>query len=402
MQSHPKTEKSKRTAEPIRSAEDIKRLRSILNGNHRDLLLFDLAVETGLGMKKILRMKVKDIAGIEKGKTIPLISGRDQKYDFIMSELLYETFNRYLQEVKPDPEDYLIKSKKGQRPLNLSTVSNMINEWYKAAGIINCHGAISLRKTWEFNNKGKPADRSSSELSSGSKATFIFKPLEATTVQYKIFKELFKAIVSRRIPPGTRITADEISRAFKVSQAPVRVAMNWLEARGFITSHRKKGSIVRELTTDELHELIQVRLILETAAAKLACKAFKEETLRQLESIVERYKRAYTFEESDQLNRQFHKTLYQDIDMPLLTRIVMDLYDRFSPYAALSFADHLDREPDENIRKEGPGYYHSKILEGMRRRDAEKVVKYLEMKLRRGMLMTEEFMKQSDRIDVVD
>jgi hypothetical protein len=40
-------------------------------------------------------------------------------------------------------------------------------------------------------------------------------------------------------------------------------------------------------------------------------------------------------------------------------------------------------------------------LEGLRRKDIDKVLKYLEMKLRRGMLMTEEIMKQSERIDAI-
>lgn len=401
MQKIPKSVKNKSKAEPIRSSEDTKKIRSHLSDNARDLLLFDLAVETGLGMKKILQLKVKDIIGIGKGDLISIESTHGQKYNAMMTDRLYETLNRYLNEARPSLEDYLIKSKKGQRPLNLSTVSNMINDWYRLANIKNCYGAISLRRTWEFNNKDKPLDLYSAEGKSTPKAAFIFKPLEATTVQHKIFKELFKAIVSRKIPPGTRITTDEISRAFKVSQAPVRVAMNWLEARGFIISQRKKGSIVRELTTDELHELVQVRLILETAAARLACKACTEETLNQLESIIESYKKAYTFEESDKLNRLFHRTIYQDINMPLLTTIIIDLYDRFSPYAALAFAD-LSHEPDHNIREEGPGYYHTKILEGMRRRDTEKVLKYLEMKIRRGMLLTEEIMKQSERIDSID
>lgn len=392
---------NKRTAEPIKTIGELERIRSILKENPRDLLLFDLAVETGLGMKKILRMKVKDMARIREGERISLASDHGKVSYAFMTDLLYETFNRYMDEVRPNLEDFLIKSKKGQRPLNLSTVSNMINGWFKAADIKNCHGAISLRKTWEFNNKEKSQGQSSTETKSPSKAAFIFQPLEATTVQHRIFKELFKAIVSRKIPPGTRLTADEISRAFKVSQAPVRVAMNWLEARGFIISQRKRGSIVRELTTDELHELIEVRLILELAAAKLACKARTEETLNQLEAIIEHYKNAYTFEESDKLNRQFHRTLYRDVNMPLLTTIIMDLYNRFSPYAALAFAD-LSHEPDPHIRKEGPGYYHTKILEGMRHRDIDQVVKYLDMKLRRGMLLTEEVMKQSERIDSID
>src|SRR4030042_2781336 len=94
-----------------------------------------------------------------------------------------------------------------------------------------------------------------------------FKPIENRSAQQSVFNKLFNAIVAGKIPPGTRITTDEIARAFEVSQAPVRVAMNWLEAKGFIISQRKRGSIVKELTIKELHEIVQIRLILETAAA---------------------------------------------------------------------------------------------------------------------------------------
>lgn len=402
MSTNLNSDQNKRIAGPIRSIEEIRRIRSILSDKPRDLLLFELAVGTGIGMKKLLPLKVKTLAGIPEGEKISIGTFRDKQHTIIMTDILYETFHRYLQAVSPKPDDYLFRSKKGQRPLNLSTVSNMINGWFETANIKNCYGAISLRKTWEFNHKDKTRiDQDTSKSKATSKTTFLFKPLEATTSQQKIFRELFKAIVSRKIPPGTRLTTDEISKAFEVSQAPVRVAMNWLEARGFIISQRKKGSIVRELTIEELHEIIQIRLILEIAAAKLACNACTEETLNQLESIIERYKKASTFEEADPLNRQFHQTLYQDLKMPMLTRMILDLYDRFSPYAALAVAAS-DSEIDNNIKKEGPDYYQTKILKGMRRRDIDHVLKYLEMKIRRGMLMTEEIMKHSERIDSME
>lgn len=390
-----KSEHDRRVAEPIKNSEDIKRLRSILEGRPRDLLLLNLALETGFGMKKILRMKAKDLAGINKGETIPVKSGDGQSRPAIMTDVLYETFEKYLKDVAPAPDDFLFRSKKGPRPLNLSTVSNMIKDWFDAARIKNCHGAISLRKTWEYNqNQAKAVDKGIG----APKNLSIFKPIETLTAQQTVFNKLFNAIVSGKITPGTRITTDEISRAFKVSQAPVRVALNWLEARGFITSQRKRGSIVKELTIKELHEIVQIRLILETAAAELSYKVRTEETLDMLESIIERYKSAYVFEDSDHLNRLFHQTLYRDSNMPLLIRIITDLYDQFSPYAAFAFAN-IGRMPKQDPHQDMPEYYHIKILEGMRRKNLKMILTNIKMDLERAMKFTEEVLKKREKIN---
>jgi hypothetical protein len=54
-----KSGKRKRIAGPNRNREDIKRIRSILSDKPRDLLLFDLAVHTGIGIKKTASVKGK-------------------------------------------------------------------------------------------------------------------------------------------------------------------------------------------------------------------------------------------------------------------------------------------------------------------------------------------------------
>lgn len=393
-----KQDKDKRIAEPIKDLDGIRRIRSILGNKPRDLLLLNLALETGMGMKNILQMRVKDLTGINKGEKIPIKYDGSQKHPFIMTALLYETFQTYLKQVEPKPEDYLFKSKKSPKPLNLSTVSNMIKNWFNAAEIKNCHGAISLRKTWEYNQQ---RDSYSDKVINIPKHLSIFKPIETPTAQQTVFNKLFNAIVSSKIPPGTRITTDEISKAFKVSQAPVRVALNWLEARGFITSQRKRGSLVKELTIGELHEIVQIRLILETAAAELSYKVCTEETLNLLESLIERYKSAYNFEESDQLNRLFHQTLYRDANMPLLIRLITDLYDRFSPYAAFAFAN-IGRMPKQDPHQEIPEYYHIKILEGMRRKNLGKILKNIKKDLERAMSFTEEVLKKRQGMSTSD
>ena len=56
---------------PLISQEQIEQLRRSLDDKARDLLLFDLATQTGMRLKDLLRLKVGDIQGLAVGKEIP-------------------------------------------------------------------------------------------------------------------------------------------------------------------------------------------------------------------------------------------------------------------------------------------------------------------------------------------
>jgi DNA-binding GntR family transcriptional regulator len=388
-----KSHQNKRISNPIKNYEDINLIRFNLGNKPRDLLLFDLATQTGIGLQKLLRLKVKNLTGIKEGEKVSIDTDKDKKYSFTINKAIFDAFYDYLEKVKPKPDDYLFKSKKGQRPLNLSSASKMIKGWFETANIQNCYGAISLRKTWEITYNKSRVDQDTTTVKPAS----IFKPIEIITTQKKIFQELLKAIIAHKVPPGTKLTTAEIAKTFGVSQAPVRAALNWLEAKGFIISQKKSGSVVRELTAKELFDIVQIRVILETGAARLACEVCTEETFYIIESIIKRFKNASTYEERDQINRLFHITVPRDINNPMLIDMISDLYDRFAPYAALTFTE-LGYIPDHNLEQVDPEYY-VKILEGMRRKDVDKVTKFLELMILRGTAITEEIIKKNRSID---
>lgn len=385
----PKATRNKRIFKPIRNQDDIERIRLNLRDKPRDLLLFNLSVQTGTGMKKLLRLKVKHLLDVPGGGEITAFEGTPDEFSCPMTVEAHEAFNRYIEKFHLKPDEYLFKSNKGSQPLNLSSVSNMVKGWFAAAELDGYYGAISLRKTWEYHQRNRlNADNGATK----SSVKNLFTPIRTPSIQTVVYKELLNAIISGKIPPGSRLTTAEIAKSFAVSDAPVRVAMNWLEAKGFIEGRKKKGSTVKKLSPEEQLEITKVRTILETAAAEISFKAFTEETLHLLEAIVDRYRNATSFEETDQLNRKFHQTLYRDANMPLLVSLITDLYDRFCPYAA--FAYQLNgRIPDHDANQK-PEYYQEKILESLRRKNLGDLLKYLKMKLARGTLITEEIMKE--------
>jgi DNA-binding GntR family transcriptional regulator len=250
--------------------------------------------------------------------------------------------------------------------------------------------AVSLRKTWEFHQINKSPFGQDSNFNIPPS---LFKPIETSTAQEIIYGKLSEAIISCKIPPGTRLTTAEISKAFNVSHAPARVALNWLEAKGFIISKKKKASIVKELTIKELKEIITIRLILETAAVDHSIEVCTEETVELAGSISTQVEKARTLEEHDKLNTQFHLTLYRDAVMPLLMQMIEDVCNRISPYAILfNYARGI------SFDKNGPiELHHRGMLEGMRLRDREKVIKHLKLDLNKATPHIEELLEVADK-----
>ena len=100
---------------PIATLQDIDRIRQSLRNSPRDLLLFDLATQTGCNMQKALKMKVRDMIGRQAGDFIladqdPLENGNK----IIMTRRLHRSFNNYLKVSGPGEDEFIFKSRKGK------------------------------------------------------------------------------------------------------------------------------------------------------------------------------------------------------------------------------------------------------------------------------------------------
>jgi DNA-binding GntR family transcriptional regulator len=115
-------------------------------------------------------------------------------------------------------------------------------------------------------------------------------------------EQIRKAIVSRILdgscPPGTRLKELSLAREFNVSQAPVREALRELEAQGLVVSEPFRGSRVRSIELDELHDAYELRAEIEEAAARRAVPC-KEADLKRLEAELKTMRKAARERDSD-------------------------------------------------------------------------------------------------------
>src|ERR1700723_3733451 len=94
-------------------------------------------------------------------------------------------------------------------------------------------------------------------------------PAHGATVAH-IVERLRDDILARRLPPGARLVESDLTTRFAVSRGPVREALRRLAAEGLIEHVPHRGALVRRLSPREIRELFQIRIELESLAARLA------------------------------------------------------------------------------------------------------------------------------------
>ena len=116
-----------------------------------------------------------------------------------------------------------------------------------------------------------------------------------TELGYKTLREsivdiIRKRIINRELQPGQKIVEQELAKEFKTSRAPIREALRELENEGLVEYVRNAGCSVKEITFEESFEIYLMRANYEIMAVRLMGGKIPEETLQEMEEILERMK----------------------------------------------------------------------------------------------------------------
>jgi len=88
----------------------------------------------------------------------------------------------------------------------------------------------------------------------------------------QVYQTLLDAISDGSLPPGARITQEEIAEQMDVSRSPVLQALRLLKKDGLVQDAPGRGVLVAELDPQWIGNLYQVRGALDTLAARLAAE----------------------------------------------------------------------------------------------------------------------------------
>jgi integrase len=145
---------TKITSEPIRKQKDIKAITRLLKSRPRDYLLWTLGINNGLRSNDLVRLKYSQVADLKPGAVVKIIETKTGKENIlVINKSVHRALQLYVQEIKPEPEDYLFKSRKGSGHISSQTVGRMIQSWAEAINLKGQYGAHTLRKTFGYQQR---------------------------------------------------------------------------------------------------------------------------------------------------------------------------------------------------------------------------------------------------------
>ena len=145
-----------------------------------------------------------------------------------------------------------------------------------------------------------------------------------------IYQEIKGDIIDGKYKPNERIVISEVAREFGTSDIPVREAMKHLESDGLIQNKPYVGPIVTNFDLADIQKIYQIRAVLEGMATRKAVDGINKNSLKKLETILSKMIKAIgsgNYVLLSNLNREFHRVIYNASENEYLIKVIFDLWD---------------------------------------------------------------------------
>ncbi len=165
------------------------------------------------------------------------------------------------------------------------------------------------------------------------------------TLSSHVYAELRRAILDGSYAPGERLKPSELRVRYGVSVSVVREALSRLAEQRLVRGQHNQGFAVIELTEKGLHELTDLRVLVEGYALRRSIEkgdfAWESQVVGAHHVLARTPARSstdpdHTTEEWAEAHREFHRALIAACDMPMLLEICSSLFDASELYRRLS------------------------------------------------------------------
>ena len=151
-------------------------------------------------------------------------------------------------------------------------------------------------------------------------------------------------IISGKLAPDTRLRIAGLRSAYGIGASPLREALSRLVADGFVISVDRRGFMVAPISLKEFRDLTDLRKLLEKEALRLSITSGDDAWEARIIGACHRLSKAQgrlsssdpgSFEEWEQLNREFHEALVAACPSAWILRFRRSAYDYAERYRRL-------------------------------------------------------------------
>ncbi len=206
----------------------------------------------------------------------------------------------------------------------------------------------------------------------------------------RILQELRADIISQQLKPGQAVREGDLARRYGISRTPIREMLRKLEQEDLVKIVPNKGVVVSELTTQDVEEILDIRLSLETVAAGRAAANITNAQLADLREIDRELDKAVEMQDSItslRLDSRLHNLILESAGNARAHKIIKNLMSQILRVRFVSA--HKPGRIDSTVAE------HKRIVSALLERDPEMA----EEAMKDHLTVTKELLLPSSEID---
>jgi DNA-binding GntR family transcriptional regulator len=210
--------------------------------------------------------------------------------------------------------------------------------------------------------------------------------LKDNAAPYYIASILREAIYRGVLAEGEALYQSQLAERLAVSPIPLREALRLLERDGLVNFHGRRGAIVTGLSMENVREIYEMMLFLETGLMRIAFPLITPADMDAAERLLDEMEAQTDFMACGGQNTLFHAALYEPAHR----------------YLTLDRIERLRRQVDRYIRvymesmREAAQQEHRRILEAIRAGNLPEVTEALTFHLEKASQLLQSHMKATE------
>ena len=196
--------------------------------------------------------------------------------------------------------------------------------------------------------------------------------MQSDALVNRLYSELRKEVVTRVIPPGTKLSEPQLSKRWGVSRTPMREVLRKLETEGLVDFFPYRGFVVSSISIEDLDHIYTIKIALEGLAGRIATPIIasdpeKMRIIQNLLRVMEFCSKKGDVENYSKKNLQFHVCIWDWCGNPWLKKILYNLSSQLNRFILRAL--HVPKRIEKSVKE------HRKILEAFKMGNARRVEK---------------------------
>lgn len=176
----------------------------------------------------------------------------------------------------------------------------------------------------------------------------------STSLSEQAYEIIKNDIITCVLAPGEQIAQSQLAARYQIGTTPVREALQRLAQEGFVQAIPRFGFVVTPITFRDVHEIFELRAVLESAAVRLAAVRGRQEQLRQIArstNFTYVYRDPPSYSKFLELNNDWHRSVAVVAGNQRLVDLLSKLLDELTRvfHLGLDLRDSAEEMRDEHI-----------------------------------------------------